>query len=101
MNYPSECIASSKGKKEVRLFIERGTYVKYTYTDPDTGNIIKAGKETIILKSDNNSKDKFEKIFLIPTKDKSLAIKTNFDSEKIKKIKLWDKEKNCAVDLFL
>ncbi|PKP58437.1 MAG: hypothetical protein CVT89_02830 [Candidatus Altiarchaeales archaeon HGW-Altiarchaeales-2] len=69
-NYPSECIALSKGKKEVRLFVERGTYVKYTYICPDTGNIIKAGKETIIIKDDGG---KFEKIFLIPTNDKSFT----------------------------
>lgn len=98
--YPPECITSGKRKKELRLFIERGTYVRYTYIDPETGNIIKAGKETIILKSDNG-KGKFEKIFFIPTKDKSLAIKTYLDNEEIKKTKLWDKNRNCAVDLFL
>jgi len=96
-NYPDECIVLNKGKKEVRLFVETGTYVKYTYTNPDTGNVIKEGKETIILKSNEG---KFEKIFFIPTKDKSLAIRTKFDKEKIKEIKLWNKEKNCAVDLF-
>ncbi len=66
-NYPSECITLSKGKKEVCLFVEKVTYVKYTYTDLDIEKVIKEGKETIILKSDS---EKFEKIFFIPTKDK-------------------------------
>jgi len=29
-----------------------------------------------------------------------MAIKTDFDKEKIKEIKLWNKEKNRATDLF-
>lgn len=90
--YPDEVIAVNKqGKKEVRVLVEHGKYVKYTYIDPETNKKVRVGKESIILK---NTKGKQEHLFIIPIKGKSLLIRKLDD----KKRKIWDKGK--AVDLF-
>lgn len=90
--YPDEVIAINKqGKKEVRVLVEQGKYVKYTYIDPKTNKIVRQGKESIILK---NKQGKQEHLFIIPIKGKSLLIRKLDD----KKRKVWDKNK--SVDLF-
>ena len=90
--YPDEVIAVNKqGKKEVRVLLEKGQYVKYTYIDPETSKIVREGKESIILKND---KARLEHLFIIPVKGKSLLIRKPDDKTR----KVWDKNK--AVDLF-
>ncbi|MEM2174673.1 MAG: hypothetical protein QXI58_03500 [Candidatus Micrarchaeia archaeon] len=92
---PEEVIAISKeGKREVRILIERGEYVRYGYADPKTLKIIKEGKESIWLKSNG----KIEHLFFIPIKGKFLVIKEK--DTNIKGRKIWDKEKKKAVELF-
>ncbi len=62
--YPESVITTdSKGRKEARMLIERGTYTRYTYVDPDTGNMVKEGKETVFI---SNTKGIKEKLFIIP-----------------------------------
>lgn len=90
---PDEVIAVSKdGKKEVRLLVERGEYVRYTYADPKTLKVIREGKESIWLKSDG----KIEHLFFIPLKGKFLVIK----EEDKERRKIWDPKKKRAVELF-
>lgn len=90
--YPDEVITVNKqGKKEVRVLVDKGQYVKYTYIDTETNQIVRVGKESIILK---NEKGKIEHLFIIPMKGKSLLIRKNDD----KKRKVWDKGR--AVELF-
>ncbi len=90
--YPDEVIAVNKqGKREVRVLVEKGKYVRYTYLNPGTNKIVREGKESIILKND---KGKLEHLFIIPIKDKFLLIRKHDDKTR----KVWDKNK--AVDLF-
>lgn len=79
--YPDEVIALNKqGKKEVRLLLEKGRYVKYTYLDPKTNKIVRVGKESIILKPE---KGKTEHLFIVPVKgNKSLLIRKLDDKER-------------------
>jgi len=87
LKYPDEVIAvNKKGKKEVRVLVEKGEYVKYTYLNPETNKIVRVGKESIILK---NKQGKQEHLFIIPMKGKSLLIRKLDD----KKRKILDKNK--------
>ncbi len=99
MKYPKEVIAiTSKGKKEVRIFLERGKYVRYTYADPETGKIVKKGKEAVFLKSE---KGKYVEFFVVPIGEKkNLLFKIKEKEEKVKKRKVWLKEKKKAIPLF-
>ena len=92
--FPEEVIAvSSRGRREARVLVERGEYCRYTYLDPQTAKLVRKGKESIWLK---NERGELEQLFLIPLKDKFLAIR-----EKGKrKIKVWDAKKKMAVELF-
>ena len=56
---------SSRGKKEVRILEERGTYTIVRYMDLKTGRMIE-GKFKIYLKSG----DKLRGFLMIPLKDK-------------------------------
>jgi len=80
MDYPEEVITvNKKGKKEVRVLIDKGKYVRYGYIDIETGK--KQSKTALIL---NN-----EHYFIIPLKDgKSLFVKKEGKSS----IKIWDKD---------
>jgi len=96
MAYPDSVISTStKGKKEARILLDRGEYVRYTYVDPETSNLIKDGKETIILKS---RVGKLEKIFILPLQgNRSFAFRkkdTNLSS------KVWDKREKKEKSLF-
>ena len=65
--YPDEAVATtSKGKREVRVLLEKGEYLRYTYVNPEDGRVVRQGKESVILKSGG----KRTKIFLIPLKDR-------------------------------
>jgi len=95
MDYPKSVITKNKqGKEEVRLFLERGSYVRYGYINPKTGKIVKKGKESIILK---NKDGKLEHLYIIPLKKgKGLMLKTKANN----KIKLWDKKNKKKIKLF-
>lgn len=97
MEYPKEVIAESKGKKEARVLVERGKYVKYTYVDANTGKLVKEGKESIFLKSEEG---KIEHLFIIPLQKRFLLIKEKETEESVKKRKIFDKNKKKAVPLF-
>jgi hypothetical protein len=92
--YPKEAVAvSSKGKREARIFVEKGTYIRYTYKDADSGKLVQEGKESVVLKNDSGKK---EQLFIIPMKsDKSLLIKSKNPSAKI----CWDEKKKKSVSL--
>lgn len=88
--YPKEVLTKNK---EVRALEEKGSYVKYTYIDPKTGKPIKKGKYSLILKSEGSQRH----LFIIPIKgNRSMIVKDEIDKEKRK---VFDKEKNKAVDV--
>lgn len=97
--YPKEVIAiTSKGKKEARIFVERGRYIRYTYIDPETGKLVRKGKEAVFLK---NEKGQYEELFIVPLKKRrSLLFKTKEKPEAVKARKVWVKEKKKAIPLF-
>ena len=88
MDYPDSVIAvNKKGKKEVRVLIDKGEYVRYGYIDLKTGK--QESKTSIIL----NNKEHF---FIIPLKDgKSLLVKKEYKSS----IKVWDKDKKKPISI--
>ncbi|RMF55116.1 hypothetical protein D6745_03100, partial [Candidatus Woesearchaeota archaeon] len=93
MQYPEETITTSqKGRKEVRVLISRGKFVRYNYLDPETGKPAEQGKESILLKSENGEE---EHLFCIPLKNgRNILIRKKND----KKRKLWDPKSKKAVD---
>jgi len=90
MEYPEDVITESKkGKKEVRKLIDRGSFVRYEYIDPDTGKRSES-KIKLVLKSDH-----IEEYFIVPMKDgRGLVLKAEEKGER----KIWDGEK--AIELF-
>jgi hypothetical protein len=93
--YPEEAIAfSGKGRREVRLLIERGRYARYTYLDPATGRPVKAGKEAVWLKPDG--KGAYEELYIVP-----IGAGRNFCfRKKGTPGKAWDPRRKKAVGLF-
>ena len=88
MKYPKEVLTKNN---EVRVLEEKGSYVKYTYIDPETGKPIKVGKYSLILKSESSQRH----LFVIPIKgNKSMIVKDEIDKEKRK---VWDKNKSVDV----
>ncbi len=61
------------GKKEERIYVDSGKFVIYSYKDESTGKMIKS--KLILIGNKNNA------YFLIPMKDKSLAINAQFNLE--------------------
>jgi hypothetical protein len=92
MNYPEEVLTTSKkGKVEVRSIIDLGKFVRYEYLDPKSG-VKTENKIKLVLKTDAG----FEEFFIIPMKDnRSLLIPMVTKGDR----KLWDKNRNEAVDL--
>ncbi|MBW2975022.1 hypothetical protein KY366_04865 [Candidatus Woesearchaeota archaeon] len=90
MKYPKETLTKNN---EVRVLEEKGSYTRYTYLDPHTGKPIKPGKYSLILESEGSIRH----LFVIPLKgSRSMIVKDEIGS---KKRKIWDKEKNKAVDI--
>ena len=85
MEYPDSVITiNKKGKKEVRVLLDKGNYLRYGYIDIKTGK--QEAKTSIILNK--------EHFFIIPLKDgKSLLLK----KEEKSSIKVWDKEKKKLI----
>lgn len=93
-DWPEEVIAvSSKGKREVRVLLERGVYARYTYIDPETRQLVRKGKGSVWLR---NEKGGLTQLFMIPLKDKYLTI----ENKERRQIKVWDPKQKRAVDLF-
>ena len=92
--YPEEVIAiSSKGKKEARVLVEKGSYIRYTYKDPASGKLMQPGKETVLLKSE---KGECEQLFIVPiSSGRNLLFKT----KNPKKKKVLDEKSKKIVSL--
>jgi hypothetical protein len=89
MEYPKETLTKNK---EVRVLEEKGHYVKYTYIDPKTGKLIKQGKYSLLLKSENSKKH----VFVIPLKNnKSMIVK---DENEPREIKIYDKDNKKEIN---
>jgi len=99
MVYPKEVIAvTSKGKKEARVFVEKGVYTRYTYADSETGKPVKKGKESVFLK---NESGQYEQLFIVPMQaGRSLLFRTKEAEEAVKARELWDSKKKRAIELF-
>ena len=90
MKYPEEVLTKNK---EVRVLVEKGQYVKYTYLDSETGKPIKGGKYSLILESESSKRH----LFIVPVKgNKSIIVKDEIDNEKRK---ILDEKKKKIIDI--
>jgi len=91
MKYPdSVLIKNRKGETEVRLLIDKGKFVRYTYIYPDGKPA--DGKISIILTNEKGEKTHY---FLIPTQGgRYLAIIPKGEKENRK---VWDGKKEVGV----
>ena len=91
MEYPGSVLTrNKKGEAEVRNLLERGEFILYNYTDPETGRVVESGKTSVILRSGKGA----QHLFLIPLKDgRFLAV---VDREK-KVRHVWDGSKAVRV----
>lgn len=91
MEYPESVITKDrKGNKEVRLLIDKGTFVRYKYMDPKTGKIVEKGKYSIILQAPKGE----EHLYIIPIKgDRALVVYPKSEAEERK---VWNKDKKKA-----
>ena len=64
---------TKKGKKEERVYVDSGKFIVYSYRDESSGKITKS--KLILIGNKKNA------YFLIPMKDKNLAINARFDLE--------------------
>ena len=88
MSYPKEVLTKNG---EVRVLEEKGSYVKYTYIDPQTGKPVKQGKYSLILQSESSKRH----LSIIPVKgSKSMIVKDEIDNEKRK---AWDEKKKTVI----
>ena len=93
MNYPEDVITSNKkGKPEIRTLIDKGTFIRYHYTDPKTGKILEKGKYSILL---TTSEGKEEHLYFIPLPGKRFLAFPAKEEKTSRKI--WDKKKKKAV----
>jgi hypothetical protein len=96
VNYPDSVITeSAKGKKEARVLVERGEYVRYTYTDPETGKPVSEGKETVLLK---NAQGGVEKLFIVPISGGKRFVFIKNDAEKDAKV--WNEKRRKEEGMF-
>ena len=77
---------TKSGKLEERIYMDSGKFIRYSYKDESTGKIT---KDKLILIGNNQIA-----YFMIPTGNKDLAIKAEFDlnssvkdGESVKKLK--------------
>jgi hypothetical protein len=91
MEYPRSVLTRNrKGESEVRNLLERGEFVRYNYTDPETGGVVESGKTSLILRSGRG----VQHLFLIPLKDgRFLAV-----ADRDKKLRhVWDGRKAVRI----
>ncbi len=92
MEYPEEVITESKkGKKEARVLVDQGKFVRYSYVDVETGNRDK--KMKIVLAHDGD----YEEYFVVPMKDGKRYLL--IPAEKKPNRKLWDGRPEDLFDL--
>ncbi len=93
--FPEEVITVSKrGKREARVLVDRGKYVRYEYLDPVTGKKNENKVKLVLVTEDG----KQEEYFIIPLKQEGrfLLLKAEVKGNR----KMWDGKKKKAVDLF-
>ncbi len=93
--FPEEVITVSKrGKREARVLVDRGKYVRYEYLDPVTGKKNENKVKLVLLTEDG----KQEEYFIIPLKQEGrfLLLKAEVKGNR----KMWDEKKKKAVELF-
>ena len=91
MEYPGSVLTrNNKGETEVRNLLECGEFVRYNYTDPETGRVVESGKTSLILRSGSG----VQHLFLIPLKDgRFLAV-----ADRDKKLRhIWDGRKAVRI----
>jgi hypothetical protein len=88
MKYPDSVLTKNrKGETEVRLLIDKGRFVRYTYVYPD-GRKAEGGKVSIILTNESGQKTHY---FLIPAQGgRYLTVIPKNDKGKRK---IWDGKK--------
>ncbi len=92
MEYPSSVITKNrKGENEVRNLLERGEFIRYNYTDPETGSVTESGKESIVLKSEKGE----QHLFLIPLEGKARFLAIPDREKKLRHV--WDGKKAVKV----
>jgi len=83
--YPPEVLTKSKkGKVEVRSLVDRGSYVRYEYLNPETGEKSEE-KIKLVLR---NSDGKIEEYFIIPLKQKGRSLMLRTEAKGSRKV--WD-----------
>jgi hypothetical protein len=94
MEFPDEVLTTNKkGKVEVRNLIDTGTFVRYEYLDPESGDKSENKFKLVLKDTDGSIK---EELFIIPMKDsRSLVIPTKVKGDR----KLWDPKQKMSVDL--
>ncbi len=94
MDYPEEVLTKSKkGKVEARVLIDHGTFVRYEYIDPETGERSE-DKVKLILKAG----DDYEEYFVIPLKQKNRYLMLR--SSKKPDRGIWDRMHGKIVNLY-
>ncbi len=90
MKYPEEVLTKSKkGKIEVRKLVDRGSFIRYEYLDPETDERSE-NKVKLVL----SMEDKSEEFFMIPMKDKRfLLIPVKSKGKRM----VWDGEKSIEL----
>lgn len=89
MKYPDEVLTKSKkGRIEVRKLIDRGSFVRYEYIDPESGERSENKIKLVLLS------DKEEEFFIIPMRDGRMLM---LPAESRGERRLWDGER--VVDL--
>ncbi len=93
--FPEEVITVSKrGKREVRVLVDRGRYVRYEYLDPVTGKKSENKVKLVLLTEDG----KQEEYFIIPLKQEGRFLLLKAEAKGNRKI--WDEKKKKPVELF-
>ncbi|RLI85699.1 MAG: hypothetical protein DRO98_06560 [Archaeoglobales archaeon] len=86
--YPQEVLAKSKkGKIEVRSLIDRGSYVRYEYLDPKTGERSEE-KVKLILRRESGE---MEEYFIIPLKQEGRYLMLRTEAKGGRKV--WNRGK--------
>lgn len=90
-DFPDEILTTSKkGKKEARLLIDRGTYVRYEYIDIETGKRSENKVRLVLIHKDKTLEGYFiidtksPRKLMLPTKDESP--RAIFDGKKVLRI---------------
>jgi hypothetical protein len=93
MKYPEEVVTVSKsGKREARILIDRGVFVRYSYRDVRSGKMERKVKLVLI----ENGKVK-EEYFLFPLKEEGKFLMVRAENKGNRKV--YDEVNKEVVDL--